>query len=139
MATNGTTAAAAADKRTDHDYAALLAAADAAGKTAVDAATVVPMVVEQHVDMLDDASPVRRSWFVADGVCGFAWVTVRPGNSRFARYLKNHGWRTAYGGGVEFWGSAYGQSMQKKEAYANAYADVLRAAGFKAYAGSRMD
>ena len=41
--------------------------------------------------------------------------------------------------GLSVWVSEGGQSMERKEAYARAYADVLRAAGIEAYAGSRMD
>jgi hypothetical protein len=37
------------------------------------------------------------------------------------------------------WVFDYNQSMELKEAYAHAYAKVLRDAGFNAYANSRMD
>lgn len=77
---------------------------------------------------------------VLDGVCGFAWVTIRPGTSSFAKWLvKNGHARAAYGGGVQVWVSYFNQSMAKKETYASAFADTLEAAGIKAYAGSRMD
>lgn len=82
-----------------------------------------------------------KSWFVRDGVCGFAWVTVRPGTSSFARWLVKTGQgRKAYGGGVDIWVSGFGQSMQRKEAYAYAMAKVITdELGVSAYAGSRMD
>ena len=35
--------------------------------------------------------------------------------------------------------SQYGQSLEKKEAFANAYAEVLSDAGVRAYVDSRMD
>ena len=77
---------------------------------------------------------------VADGACGFAWVTVRPGNSSFAIWAKkNAGFSKAYRGGVELWIHAFNQSMARKEAFARAYAEVLRDAGIEAYSGSRMD
>jgi len=77
---------------------------------------------------------------IADGVCGFAWVTVRPGNCSYAIWAKkNCGFRKAYNGGVQLWISDFNQSMTRKEAYAQAFAKTLRAEGIEAYAGSRMD
>jgi hypothetical protein len=81
--------------------------------------------------------------------CGFAWVNVKPGTSRFARYAKalntnarhlSSGWRAdSYYGGITLWVSDYGQNMQQKEAYTNAYAEVLRRHGIAATSNSRMD
>lgn len=130
------------DQRAERDqaFADLFARADAAGRAAAEATRPTPMVVQQHRDVLDDASPVVQEWVVPSGVCGFAWVTIHPATSAAARYAKKHlGARTAYRGGMEIWVAAYGQSMELKEAYAHAYARVLRDAGLKAYSGSRMD
>ena len=129
------------------NYDAIWTAADKAGRDAAAARTPTPMVVQQHDNPMDDSSPVARSWYVPQGVCGFAWVTIRPGNSSFARYAaKHHGARKAYYGGVEVWVHAYGQSMELKEAYAEGFARSaqagLTAAGdttTKVYSGSRMD
>ena len=118
----------------------LQAKAHAAGMAAGNAAQPTAMVVSEHANPLDDASAVRKQWFVADGVCGFAWVTIRPGTSSFARWMAKHGYvRKAYGGGVSHWVSEFGQSMERKQAYAAAYAKVLTDAGVNAYAESRMD
>lgn len=81
---------------------------------------------------------------VMDGACGFAWVNVRPGTSRFARWLVKTGQaRTdSYYGGVTIWapgGDRYSQSYTRKMAAATAYADVLREAGITAYASGRLD
>jgi hypothetical protein len=113
----------------DAKHAELFAKADAAGRLAADACVPVPMVVSGYEDQ-----PIM------DGVCGFAWVTVRPGNSSFAKWLKaNKGGRIAYQGGMQIWISDYNQSMQRKSAYADAFAAVLRSNDVKAYGGSRMD
>lgn len=75
-----------------------------------------------------------------EGMCGFAWVTIRPGNSRFANHLKKRGLASkAYGGGVQIWVSDFGQSHERKSAYARAYANVLTKYGVKAQAGNRLD
>lgn len=74
------------------------------------------------------------------GGAGFAWVTVYPGNTAFARWLvKERGWTTHYRGGVRMSVPAYDQNEGRKYAYAQGFASVLKDAGFKAYAGSRLD
>ena len=77
---------------------------------------------------------------IVDGMCGFAWVTVHPGNCSFAIWAKkNAGYAKAYRGGVQYWVHEFNQSVARKEAFARAYADVLRTAGIEAVAGSRLD
>lgn len=100
-----------------------------------------PMVVTQHADPLDDNSPVEKSWFVGEGACGFAWVRVYPGNCSFAKWLvKNKLAHKAYRGGVDIWISAHGQSIERKEAHAQAMAKHLKEKlQVNCYAGSRMD
>ena len=115
--------------------------ADLAGNQAVMALDVQPMVVQQHANMLNDSSPVVKQYYVADGPCGFAWVNVKPGNSAFAKWLKDNQLARAdsYYGGVCIWIHQFNQSIQKKEKYAYAFANVLTKHGIKAYASSRMD
>lgn len=112
-----------------------------AGAQAGAAVIPQPMVVQERAHVLDDNSPVVEEWVINDGVCGFAWVSVRPGNSSFARWLvKNgHGSSDSYAGGITIWISAYGQSMTRKSAHAAAMARVLREAGIKAYSQDRID
>lgn len=77
---------------------------------------------------------------VMDGVCGFAWVTVRPANSSFALWAKKErGWSKAYGGGMQLWVSAFGQSYERKMAYARGFAKILNQAGLDAIPGGRLD
>jgi hypothetical protein len=86
---------------------------------------------------IDRTQPV---YVVEDGVCGFAWVVVKPGTSPFARWLKKteRGSKHYYGG-ISIWVSHFNQSMQKKEAYARRFAEVLNEHGVCAHSGSRMD
>lgn len=128
-------------KLSTSECADLHARAHAAGYAAGSDFTPTPMHVVEHSNPLDDSSPVKRDYgLYADGVCGFAWVNVRPGNSSFARWLtKTNIGRAAYEGGVQLWISHFGQSMERKSAYARAYAQVLTDAGIRAYAESRMD
>jgi len=116
-------------------------AAMAEGCKAAVAKVPTPMVVQQHENVFDDNSAVTKQWHVPSGVCGFAWVTVRPGNCAFANWLKKNGYgRTdSYAGGVCIWVSLYGQSYEKKVAHADAMAASLCKAGIKACADSRLD
>lgn len=122
------------------DYKELCVKADTAGRAAAAKKVPTPMVVVGPVGLDNKPQAGCQSYYVPSGVCGFAWVTVRPGNSPCANYLKKLGWaKPAYGGGVQVWVSQYNQSMELKEAYAEAFAAVLRENGVNAYAGSRMD
>jgi hypothetical protein len=122
--------------------------ADAAGKAAVEKLQVVPMIVGSETSLFSNQIDYSKpTYFVEDGVCGFAWVDVYPqhkGNTRLGKQerkiLEILGFRkNDYAKTYQKWISAYNQSMQKKEAYARAYADILRANGMKAYSGSRLD
>ena len=127
-------------KQSDAKWDALYKEAMIAGEEAVSNFKPTPMIVEQHVDMLNDSSPVTRSWYVEAGVCGFAWVNVRPGTCSFAKWLrKNDIGHSSYYGGWDIWISQYNQSMQRKEVHAAAMADFLQKNGITAHARSRMD
>ena len=124
------------------NYMELYKKAGITGDTAAMAVVPTPMCVVQRADPLDDASPiVKRYAPVMDGVCGFAWVIVKPGNSKFANWLKKTGiaLSDSYYGGVSVWVNTFGQSMTRKEAYAQAFAKVLNENGIRAFAMSRMD
>ena len=115
-------------KMTDAQIDELLAKAMAAGREAAAVCTPPVMHVEGYAPILD-------------GPCGFAWVNVKPAYCQVAKALVARGEARAdsYAGGVTVWISDYRQSMALKEAHARAYAAVLRMAGVKAYADSRMD
>lgn len=125
-----------------------------AGFAALKAATPTPMVVSQHAHPFDDSSEVVQSWYVSEGVCGFAWVQVK-GNTAFARWVRKHHWgddldrwvaeaeggrwSKGYPSGYHFWVWAGGQSYERKLAFARAYAEVLQSYGVEAYASGRLD
>jgi hypothetical protein len=80
--------------------------------------------------------------------CGFAWVNIYEhngtkikGNTKLGKLLKAAGVRQDYTRAFQVWGGEWynGQSIDIKEAGAQAYAEVLRKYGFTAYAGSRLD
>ena len=119
-------------------YAEAVKAGQLAGQKAVPFAMIVGQPKTAFGSDIDFSKPTE---YVADGVCGFAWVTIKPATSSFARWLVKQGLaRPAYGGGVQIWIHEYNQSMQRKEAHAGAMAAVLREGlGLSIYSGSRMD
>ena len=83
------------------------------------------------------------------GGCGFAWVTVYPkhkGNTKLGKaervVLRDMGFELDWTGkSFQYWNPSkhMAQNIDTKEAGARAAANVLRAHGFDAYAGSRLD
>jgi len=98
-----------------------------------------------HEAALLNARKAEADFVVAHGhtaYCGFAWVHINEkASTKFGRVLKQLGFRSAYNGGLDLWnpGGSYTQSMDVKEAGADAYAETLRQHGVKAYACSRAD
>ena len=108
-------------------YEDAVAKAIEAGKTAAKVCKPTPMVVQQHLDLFDDSSPVTETYEpVESGVCGFGYVIVSPGNSSLAIWLKKHMFYFKwYYGGIAMGVKEYGQSYERKMAYAYAYATTL--------------
>jgi len=84
---------------------------------------------------------------VEDGVCGFAWVKIKPARGKFVAYLKkNEIGDVSYTGGYEIWmGSAVdgaigaSQSYERKLSAARAFAKVLNENGITAIPQGRLD
>lgn len=113
-------------------FRTLIEQATAAGRAAGEAIQPRPM------NIVNPATGQR--YHVAEGVCGFATVRVTPGTTSFARWLVKEGiGYAAYGGGVAIPIHAHEQSLERKQAHANAFAAVLREQGIKAYPESRLD
>ena len=110
----------------------------AAGKSC----TCTPMVVGQPTTPLgNDIDYEKDTYYVADGVCGFAWINIKPARGKFVKFLKDNkiGRKDSYYGGYTIWVNQFGQSMTRKENYARAFTKVLTDNGLKAYSMSRMD
>ena len=112
------------------------------GMSAGNECSPTPMVVGQPTTPLgNDIDYNKETYYVSDGVCGFAWVNIKPARGGFVKYLKEKGIgrKDEYYGGYTVWVSGFGQSLARKESYARAFADVLTTNGIKAYSMSRMD
>ncbi len=75
--------------------------------------------------------------------CGFAWVDIKVrSNSKLGKALQSVGFRKSWQGGIlQLWDPAQhrGQSMDCKEAGAQAYAAVWKTYGVNMSWGSRAD
>lgn len=102
-----------------------------------------PMLVGEATSVFSNEIDYSKPTYVVDdGPCGFAWVTIYPGNCRLANQYKKLGLaKPAYGGGVQLWINEFGQSVDRKYAYAQAYAAKLRelTGVERIYPGSRLD
>ena len=117
-------------------FASIHKVAQSAGLEAGMNALPEPMTVTE-ADLM--GNPIGRSWTVSEGACGFAWVTF-AGNTPWGRWAKAQGIASkGYPKGLQIWVSEFNQSVDRKEAYAQAYAKVLREHGIEAYAQSRLD
>jgi hypothetical protein len=93
--------------------------------------TPVPMIV----------NGTDRSFFVGDGVCGFAWIEIRPARGGLVTYLKKskQGYYSEYERAYIFNIHDFNQSLTRKEAMAEAMAEHLRKCGYNVFANSRID
>jgi len=121
-----------------------------------------PMVVGQAVGLFGNQIVPGTEEVVPEGVCGFAWVNIyrksSETNRQFIKELKEAGMvdenkdsrshnpnhiftKISYMGPVHynFWCPLMTQGMGRKEAYCNAFAEVLRKYGISVSVGSRMD
>ena len=123
------------------DFVTIFNACNIAGQEAVKNAKVIPMRVSQHVNPFDDNSKEVYSEIVDDGVCGFASIRFKANNAWAKWVIANKLGNKSNMGGAYIWVGAYGQSLQKKEAYARAFATKLNEMFPKAdaYIESRMD
>ena len=119
----------------------LLETAHLMGMDAGRRAGVTPMVVGSPSTPLgSDIDYSKKTYFVEGGVCGFAGVVIKPARGKFVSYLKSIGMgHKHYYGGYYVSVRAFGQSMTRKEAYAEAFAKVLGESGISCYVDSQMD
>lgn len=121
------------------DFQKIVDEAHAAGVAALNACKPTPMVVGQAKGLFSNEIVPGTEEVVEGGPCGFAWVHI-AGNTAFGRWAKKAKIAdTDYPNGLMIWVSEGGQSMQRKEAYAGAYARHLKDNGIEAYLRSRMD
>jgi hypothetical protein len=109
------------------NYQAIFNEAHAAGMAAGEAAVPQPMYIQGYAPVMD-------------GVCGFAWVHLPDARAPFAKWARdNNKGHKSYRNGFDLSVDGFNQSMQRKEAYARAFANVLKQHGVDAYMQSRID
>jgi hypothetical protein len=138
--------------KNDRKYGAIIKQAHEAGMIAGEGITPVPMVIGTPTTTfgndIDYTKPVE---IINAGACGFAYVHI-AGNTSFGRWalaktkLAQIGSsarglfrKSEYHGGLVMPVFEFGQSMERKEAYAREFARVLDYNGVVAHSSSRMD
>lgn len=100
----------------------------------------VPKFVVGDAIGLSNEIDYSKPTFIMDGLCGFAWVNISPARGAFVNYLKSRQVGSkGYYGGYEIWVREFGQSVDRKTAFAGAFRDVLQKYGINASVGSRLD
>ncbi len=100
----------------------------------------VPKFIVGDAIGLSNEIDYSKKTYVLEGLCGFAWVNVSPARGAFVNYLKSiNAGHKGYYGGYEIWVREFGQSVDRKSAFAGAFAKVLNSYGINASAGSRLD
>ena len=65
--------------------------AHSAGMAAGHGCTPTPMVVGTPTTALgDDIDYTKDTYYVADGMCGFAWINIKPARGKFVKFLKDN-------------------------------------------------
>jgi hypothetical protein len=100
----------------------------------------VPKFVVGDAIGLSNEIDYSKKTYILEGLCGFAWVNISPARGAFVNYLKSiDAGDKGYYGGYEIWVKEFGQSVDRKSAFANAFAKVLNSYGINASVGSRLD
>jgi hypothetical protein len=110
-----------------------------AGLNAGKDADTPKFIIGDAIGLSNEIDPTKQT-YILDGLCGFAWVKISPARGAFVNYLKSREiGRKGYYGGYHIWVREFGQSVDRKSAFAQAFADVLNKYGITAYAESRLD
>lgn len=91
-----------------------------------------PVIFGQAKDLFSNEMVPGTEELVMDGLCGFAWINIKPARGEFVKFLKRNnighpgvygGWTiSAYNVGIP--GSS--QSMERKEAGCKAFVAVIK-------------
>ena len=98
----------------------------------------------------NDVDPNQKTWFHADGVCGFAYVVLESGRTGFAQWLLKNGKGSKWwsfgrykGVGVATYSrygfASIGQSYEKNCFVAGKVASYLQSQGIDCWVDSRLD
>jgi hypothetical protein len=135
------------------NWESLFGHADQAGYEAANKHKPTPMTVVERANPLDDSSEIVKQYEpIADGVCGFASIVIRPGNHPFVNWIKKNDAlvkKANLYGGKHYYGGyslsvmGFNQSYEKKSEYARAFCDTVRNAvdddKLELYVDKRLD
>ena len=80
--------------------------------------TPTPMVVGTPTTPLgDDIDYTKDTYYVSDGLCGFAWINIKPARGKFVTWLKGAdiGRKDNYYGGYTIWVQSSDRVLREKK------------------------
>lgn len=88
-----------------------------------------------------EIDPDEPSWVEDEGLCGFAWVTIRPARGEFVKYLKSRGigHKNYTGSGWTINTTTHDQSFERNEAWANSFCATLEEYDIHSTVTTRLD
>ena len=115
----------------------------AAAREAAETAIPHPMIVGQATGLFGSGMVPGTEEYVSEGLCGFAWVNIKPARGPLIKYCKQNkiGHPGTYGGWSISMGSVtMSQSIERKECAADAFVKVLQKYGVeRCWKESRLD
>lgn len=130
------------------DFNDIFSEAQIAALSAFHEHTPQPVVFGQAQDLFSNKIIAGTEELVTDGVCGFAWVNIKPARGPLVKWLKTKriGRPGVYGGYTLsssecIPGTGYSQSMERKEEGCRAFVNKIREVfpEIKIWVESRMD
>ena len=132
--------------KTKNAYDILVEASEGAEQAVKDCTPRAIIVGSPSTPLGNDVDPTQQTWFVEGGVCGFAYVVIKPARGKFVAELKKRKIGSAhYYGGYSASSWEFAPSIRRDQSYERACAaasgavEVLRSYGINAYVDSRID
>ena len=124
----------------------ILVEASEAAEAAVKACTPRAIIVGDAIGLSNEIDESKPTYYIEGGVCGFAFVVIKPARGSIVAELKKRKIGSAhYGGGYSFSSWQVAPSIRRDQSYERAVAaargavDVLKKYGVNAYVDARID
>jgi hypothetical protein len=124
----------------------ILVEASEGAEQAVRDCTPRAIIVDEAIGLSNEIDESKPTYFIEGGVCGFAYVVIKPARGKFVAELKKRKIGSAhYYGGYSASSWEFAPSIRRDQSYERACAaargavEVLQSYGINAYVDSRID
>ena len=116
-----------AERAFDRELLHSLVTDSVANATAEGARAASTVTVEPIGWITQQCPSNREAFYVHSGICGFAWVNVKGARGLMRQAFIDAGFSPSYSGtGLSLWVREFGQSYDRKRAFADAFVESLR-------------